>query len=253
MAELARLRSEIEALAAEMGRLAQNIRAATMSRELKADGSIVTLADRELERLARERLPTMAPGSTVWGEEEGYDDPGDGGLWLVDPIDGTSNFAFGSPLWGVSIALLREGSIVAGSVALPDLGEVYSASLGGGASVNGVALPPIPPGPIRDEELVSYSDGLFGRFPGTRWPGKMRYAGAYVVDASFVACQRLRGIVGHKGKLYDVAACVLMGLELGAEVRYASGKPFEPGALLGDRTIPEPFAIFPRDSGFLLR
>ena len=65
--------------------------------------------------------------------------------------------------------------------------------------------------------------------------------------------QRLRGLVGLSEKLYDIAACVLMGQELGADVRYADGRPFDVGALKADRKIAAPWVIFPRDSGFVLK
>ena len=89
---------------------------AHMVRELKKDGSIVTNADRDAELFIRSELQRFIPGSTVWGEEFGHDGDSPDGLWLVDPIDGTSNFSFGSPLWGVSVALLKDGVIQLGAI-----------------------------------------------------------------------------------------------------------------------------------------
>jgi len=115
---------------------------------------------------------------------------------------------------------------------------------------NGVSLKPIPGGTIEGEELVSYSDRIHGMFPDL--PGKMRYAGAFVIDGCFVASQRYRGLIGQREKLYDVAACILFGQELGADVRYANGDPLDLLALTEDRKIGRPWIIFPSDSGFLL-
>ena len=224
----------------------------TLVQDRKPDGSVVTNGDRLVETFLREALTLAAPGSTVWGEEFGHAEEGDGGLWVVDPIDGTSNYAYGSPLWGISIALIVGQKIVAGAVNLPDLGELYLCELGGGVSVNGEPLEAIPPGPVLPFELVGYSDYVVRARPRESLPGKMRCAGAFVVDGTFVLRQRLRGLIGLSEKLYDMAACVLMAEELGADVRYADGRPLNMATLKKDRKIAQPWIIFPRDSGVVL-
>lgn len=221
-------------------------------RERKPDGSVVTNGDRLVETFLREALTFAAPGSTVWGEEFGHAEEGDGGLWVVDPIDGTSNYACGSPLWGISIALIVGDEIVAGAVNLPDLGELYLCEKGGGVTVNGQALDAIPPGEVQRGDLVGYSDYVVRAFTREALPGKMRCAGAFVVDGTFVLQQRLRGLVGLSEKLYDMAACALMAQELGADVRYANGEPLEMAVLKKDRKIAQPWVIFPADSGIRL-
>ncbi|HWD37798.1 MAG TPA: inositol monophosphatase family protein, partial [Fimbriimonas sp.] len=184
--------------------------------ELKKDGSIVTNADRDVETWLRPRLTELVPGSSVWGEEFGHDGMSEHGLWLVDPVDGTSNFSFGSPLWGVSVALMVEDRIVLGAISLPDLGELYLAEHGQGAFKNGDRIPAIPPGPIRDHELLSYGEGV-AKFLGSRKaPGKQRLSGAFVVDGTFTAVQRYRGLIGIRERLYDVAACLAICAELDA-------------------------------------
>lgn len=223
-----------------------------MVRELKPDGSIVTNGDREVETYLRGDLATLVEHSTFWGEEFGFAEQGSGGLWVLDPIDGTSNYSYGSPLWGVSIALIVGDRIEAGAVMLPDLDELYLCARGGGVTVNGEPLAPIPPGPIEASELVSYSDYVVKACPRNALPGKMRCSGAFVVDGTFVLRQRLRGLIGLSEKLYDMAACALMAEELGADVRYADGRPLDIGALKVDRKIAAPWLIFPRDTGFLL-
>ena len=220
--------------------------------ELKPDGSIVTIADREVETFLRAELPELVAGSTIWGEEFGREEEGSGGLWVVDPVDGTSNFSYGNPLWGVTVALVRGDDILVGAVALHDLNELYMGEMGCGAWKDGVRMGAIPPGPIEDHQLVSFDDGLVERFPNAKLPGKMRYAGAFVVDGMFVAAQRLRGMIGRREQLYDVASCVLINNELGADVRYADGAPFRIGELSGGQKITKPWIMFPHDSGFNL-
>lgn len=236
-------------IAAEAGALAQSERGRIVL-ELKGDGSIVTNGDRAVETLLRERLPALVPGSTVWGEEFGFEDAGPGGRWVVDPIDGTSNYSFGSPLWGVSIALEVGGRIVLGAVNLADLGEMYLAEDGKGALLNGEPLDPLAPGPIRAEELTGYNEHVAALFEGV--PGKQRLSGAFVVDGTFVAKGRFRALVAMRERLYDVAACVLIARELGADVRYIDGSPFEERDLMRNERIGRPWGILPRESGFVV-
>jgi myo-inositol-1(or 4)-monophosphatase len=239
---------DLASIAEEAGEIASNARG-RLEAQIKPDGSILTNADQESERFLREKLAKLVPGAAVWGEEYGFSEQVPEGLWLVDPIDGTSNFRFGSPLWGVSIALLVNDTLEMGVVALPDLCETYLAGRGQGVTLNGKSLAAIPAGRIQPYELVSYNDHVscFGSLPG-----KMRHAGAAVIDGCFVACQRYRGLIGIRERLYDIAACVLMALELGADVRYADGSPFDLGELKHNVKVGKPWIMFPPDSGFYL-
>jgi myo-inositol-1(or 4)-monophosphatase len=193
-------------------------------------------------------LAKLTPGVPVWGEEFGRETETANGLWLVDPIDGTTNYSLGSPLWGVSIALCRGESLELGCVALPDLEEVFLAVRGQGVSLNGSALEPVKPGPVSPHQLVGYCESVSKT--GIKVPGKQRCSGAFVVEAAWVATQRFRGMIGIRECLYDVAACVLIGQELGCDVRYVDGGPFEITPLKAGDRIGRPWVIFPRDSGY---
>lgn len=234
-------------LAHEAGVLAQEERQHLM-RELKGDGSIVTNGDRAVETWLRERLVALIPGTTVWGEEFGFEEAGPAGRWLVDPVDGTSNYSYGSPLWGVSIGLEVGGRLTLGAVSLPDLGELYLAEDGGGAFLNGKPLPPVEPGPIRAHEITSYNDAIE---IVKDIPGKQRIAGAFVVDGTFAVTGRYRAVVAMREKLYDVAACVVMAREVGMDVRFIDGSPFEERDLMRDERIGRPWGILPMNSGFV--
>jgi myo-inositol-1(or 4)-monophosphatase len=174
-------------------------------------------------------------------------------MWAVDPVDGTSNYVYGSPLWGVSIALIQDNEITVGCVFLPDLSEMYSAENWGGAFCNGHRLKPVPPGPILPTELMSYNDTLLRKHPGHVWPGKMRCSGAFVIDAMWVAQQRFRGLIGIRGKLYDVAASVLINREVEADVSYVDGSRFEVAELMAGITIPMPYSFLPKGAGPLMK
>ena len=234
-------------ISAEAGALAQRERG-RLVRELKADGSIVTNGDKAVETWLRKELVALVPGTTVWGEEFGFEDAGPNGRWLVDPVDGTSNYAYGSPLWGVSIALEVGGRLALGTVNLPDLGELYLGEDGGGAFLNGEPLVPIEPGPIEPYHLTSYNERVAAALSDV--PGKQRLSGAFVIDGTFTVRGRYRALVAMREKLYDVAACVVFARELGMDVRYIDGSPFEERDLLVDRHIGRPWGMLPSGTGW---
>ncbi len=233
------------------GTLALSLRA-NLTREDKPDGSIVTNADREVELFLRNALSVLVPGSTFWGEEFGKDSAGTGGLWLIDPIDGTSNYFFGLPLWGVSVALLQGESLVLGAVALPELDEWYLSTLGGGATCNGVQLPKIRPGGIESNDLMGYCDSLQKAYPGQKIPGKMRCCGAFVLSGAWTVKGTLRGCIGYREKFYDMAGSVALANELDLDVRYASGEKMPLDDLLQDQPIDQAWCILPKGCDFTL-
>lgn len=103
--------------------------------EEKADGSPVTAADREVERVLREGLARAVPAHAILGEEEGGSLEG-GLTWVLDPIDGTANFMRGIPVYATLIALLDDGEPVLGVASAPAMGERWHATRGGGAFRN---------------------------------------------------------------------------------------------------------------------
>src|SRR5699024_11043823 len=89
---------------------------------------MVSIADEEAERNTRSILAVARPGYGFLGEEGGTVEGSDAAhVWIVDPLDGTTNFLFGTPLWGVNVALARDGEVVAGVTFLPMLDEMYVA------------------------------------------------------------------------------------------------------------------------------
>ncbi|MEQ1823194.1 MAG: inositol monophosphatase [Fimbriimonadaceae bacterium] len=237
----------LEDIVREAGRIASSARTGLV-RETKADGSVVTNADREVETFLREALTKLMPETAVWGEEFGHDGLGRRGTWLVDPIDGTTNYAAGSPQWGVSVALVQNLDLNIGLVALPDYAEIWTATKGNGVAVNGVKINPIQPGPVQRHETVCYSESV-ARL-NLKIPGKMRCSGAFVIEGTWVCRQWYRGLVGVRERLYDVAACILFAEELGADVRYLDGSPLDIATLIQGSRFEKPWAIFPSGSGF---
>lgn len=121
---------------------------------LKADLSMVTLADTSIEAMIREQLAVAFPDDHVFGEEEGGDASVDGRVWIIDPIDGTSNFARGVPAWGTLIALRQDGEGVVGICDMPALGERYAAVRGEGATCNDRPIRVSGIGSIADSHLL---------------------------------------------------------------------------------------------------
>lgn len=134
------LATAIEAALAAAVPIRRYFGGAEMGLEAKRDGSPVTLADREAERVIRARL-AAAPGSSldILGEEEGLSGSGTRWRWTVDPIDGTRSFVRGIPLCGSMIGLedTRDGRALIGVIHLPMLGVTYAGAAGLGATRNG--------------------------------------------------------------------------------------------------------------------
>ena len=138
--------------------------------ESKADGSPVTLADRNAERVAREWIERRFPADGILGEEFGEVRANAPRRWLLDPVDGTRAFVRGVPLWGTLVAVVEGEHVLAGAAEYPAVGEQLSAARGEGCWWNGrrahVSL-------VSDlsEALVLATDGGFKRTPerGAAW------------------------------------------------------------------------------------
>ena len=220
---------------------------ATMANEIKPDGSIVTDADREVETILRDAITELTPGAAVWGEEHGYEAPNEKGFWMIDPIDGTSNFRFGKPMWGVTAALFHEGALQLGVICLPELGWNLTGLRDGGAYINDRRLPLVPGGEIQPFELIGHGDVNAPRKFG--YPGKVRHIGSFVVESALFVTGGLRALVTDKVCLYDAAAGIVMAREVGAEVRELTGPDFVESEWTRTETC-RPFGFFPPSSGW---
>jgi histidinol-phosphatase len=115
-----------------------HFRSSSLRVERKADDTEVTVADRSSEAAIRARLAAARPGHAVLGEEEGLIGlPGATARWIIDPIDGTSNYVRGIPIWATLIALEVEGALVVGVASAPALGRRWWAAKGLGAFADG--------------------------------------------------------------------------------------------------------------------
>lgn len=190
----------------------------------KPDGSLVTSADRAVEEFLRAELGALATGAGFWGEETGFEADTEAGLWLVDPIDGTSNYVFGQPLWGVSVGFYLDGTVRAGAVCIPGLDATLTSD-GQTAWLNGHRLERIHPGEIRPHELVGLNDSARRTFPDL--PGKRRDIGAFVVEAAWVATGRLRAMANARCSLYDMAGSLPALRAVGLDIADQDGSDFD--------------------------
>jgi histidinol-phosphatase len=140
-----------DALAEEAAEIALSLFGTNLEVRTKQDRTPVTEADVAVERMIRGRLAERFPDDAVLGEESGR--TGDAPrVWVIDPIDGTKNFATGIQIWATLIALLVEETPVLGLASAPALGERYAATRGGGATLNGR--------PIRVSETTSLDEAF---------------------------------------------------------------------------------------------
>jgi myo-inositol-1(or 4)-monophosphatase len=192
---------------------------------------IVTEADRAAEELVYGRLTRARPGDGFLGEEGGSAESSTGVTWVVDPIDGTVNFLYGIPQYAISIAAERDGTAVAGVVVDVAGGEVFTATRGGGAYLDGR--------PLRVRDVVPLEQRLvatgFNYVRETRIlqaaaVGRMlasvrdiRRLGSAALDLCMVAAGRVDGYIEEGVKPWDVAAAALVAAEAGARIESRSG------------------------------
>lgn len=201
---------------------------------------IVTRYDRLCEQEIVGGLLAVRPDDAVVGEE-GASRPGTSGVsWHIDPIDGTANYFFGLPTWSVSVGACDADGPLAGAVYLPVLDEMFTASRGGGAFMNGTRISPRGVTAVADALLATG----FGYDPAARaahgrtvanMVGKVRdirRLGAASVDMCFVACGRLDAYVEGGLNSWDIMAAQLVLTEAGCIVTDFSGGPVSPAEVL---------------------
>jgi histidinol-phosphatase len=143
--------------------------------ETKHDGSLVTAADKEIESALRNRIAEAFPGHGVLGEEAGVQGDPDGPMWVIDPIDGTNNFAAGIPIYGSLIGFCVDGKSQVGIASSPALSERYEAAIGDGARMNGK--------PISVSDVTELGESMVSS-GGVRWLRQTGYETAWsnIVD-----------------------------------------------------------------------
>lgn len=239
-ADLEDLLPQVSQFVSECGDLALQIQSDS-GRRLKGDGSVVTRADTEIEARLRPFLKHILPGSSVWGEEQGREAVSPAGHWLVDPVDGTTNYSCGLPTWGVSVGLFLEGKLRLGVISLPAVREQFTATLGGGAFLNGRPLDKLKAEPIQPYEPISIPENLLRREPMPVYEGRARLFGSSVFNMCSFAAGRLRAHYGYEESLYDVAAGLVIAREVGGIIRFTDGGNFDEAKFVEGEPILRPW------------
>ncbi|MEX2023968.1 MAG: inositol monophosphatase family protein [Thermoleophilaceae bacterium] len=194
---------------------------------------MVSDADRDAEALIRDLLATERPADGLLAEEGSHADATSGRRWVVDPLDGTTNYLYRFPAWVVSIALEDAEGAVVGVVHEPVRDETFTAVRGAGAALDGAQIA-VSGAQALDSALVgtgfgydadrraSQADVLLRVLPRVR---DIRRAGAAALDLCMVACGRLDGYYERGLNHWDWAAGALIAAEAGATVRPLPGDP----------------------------
>lgn len=239
MTDYQRRQRFMEDLAREAGRGIAKDRESPLSLDMKLEHELVTNADLNADALIRNSIESHYPGELIISEESNADFDSqalaDSSAWIVDPIDGTVNFAHGHPQSAVSIAFAEGGRIVCGVVYNPFSDELFSAALGQGATCNGEAISPSSESKLRRsiiatgfpyhketiEELVARLGIILANC------ADIRRLGSAALDICWVAIGRLDGYY-ESLSLWDFAAAQLIAREAGAT--YGHFKPLPEGA-----------------------
>jgi myo-inositol-1(or 4)-monophosphatase len=217
---------------------------------LKGPGDFVSAADRKADKTLIAELEKARPTYGFLTEESGEIEGKDkGNRWIIDPLDGTTNFLHGIPLFAISVALEREGKVVAGVVYNPVMNELYTAERGSGAFLNdrrlrvaarqtlpeaviGVGVPHI--GNPAEGAEPDLSRRISERTAG------MRCLGSAATELSWVASGRFDGYWHYRLHPWDFAAAMLMVREAGGYVSDSAGREKQNDlgpVLAGNQTI----------------
>ena len=202
--------------------------------EVKRDGSYVTDADKASETFIKGELSRTFPTHSFLGEETGKAKKDSEYTWIVDPIDGTTNFKTQNPFFNISIALAKNNTPVAGAVYFPIMDELFSAALGKGASLNGKkihasSINDIPSAFLMycpGQKLVHSRKMLRFEIEIRKRKGHIRHLGAAALELCYTACGRGEAFLMPDVKPWDVAAGVLILTEAGGKVTTYTGRPF---------------------------
>ena len=237
--------AELLILAAEVatraGQFLLHERPANLETEEKSSPTDpVTVMDTESERMIVDALRAARPSDAFLGEEGGAQHGASGVRWLIDPIDGTVNYAYALPHWSVSIAAEVNGMVVAGVVVDPAIGETWTAVRGGGSFCNGERVT------CSTETRLDHA--LAGTGFGYTLPMRTRQAevirsvlprirdirrvGSCAVDLCWTACGRFDVFFEQGPNIYDFAAGGLVATEAGVQLGGLNGKPPGPAMVV---------------------
>ena len=226
---------QVEMLCAEVGAFQMQHWQAVKSQDIADKGlnQLVSFVDKESEQRLMEGLAAILPGSCFIGEEYNPDSVlTDQPTWIIDPLDGTTNFLHGLPVFAVSVALWDSGDTQLGVVHAPAMGETFTAVRGGGARLNGKPLVLEGEVPLSQsliatgfpyydfDKMAPYLELLSDLMRGTHG---LRRMGSAAIDLAYTACGRFDAFFEMNLSPWDIAAGMLLVEEAGGKVCDFSG------------------------------
>lgn len=239
--DLKQILAATEAAVSEAGKII--VQANSKPRNIRYKGRIdlVTDTDMAVELALKDSLGRIVPDSSFLAEETASDAELIDNTWIIDPVDGTTNFAHGLPMVATSVALWRGGRVVLGVINLPLLGEMFSATQGHGATLNNA---PIAVSSVEKMEhsllatgfpyaIDDHMETIMGQLQAVLPVSQgVRRPGAAALDLAYVACGRYDGFYESALSPWDTAAGWLLVEEAGGWVSqldentsYAPGAP----------------------------
>ncbi len=208
--------------------------------EIKGPNSLVSFVDREAEKILVEGLGALLPEATFLTEEDTVDNHEGVTRWIIDPLDGTTNFLHGLPVFSVSVALENEGEIIMGVVYDIQHDAYFAAAKGAGATLNGHPISTSGAGRMQDclvgtgfpyydfSRMERYFQSMSFFMQHTRG---LRRFGSAAIDLAYVACGRFDAYFEYRLQPWDVAAGIILVREAGGMVSDFRGAalplPFE--------------------------
>jgi myo-inositol-1(or 4)-monophosphatase len=196
---------------------------------------LVTRADTESEKIIIDTILKAYPDHGIIAEESGKVRPNADHVWIIDPLDGTTNFAHGVPIYATSIAFAVKGEPIFGIVSNPSMNELFIGEKGGGATLNGAPISVSTTEHLLDALLVTgFPYTLKEMLPPLLYKFEtmlknaqgIRRLGAAALDLCYVACGRFDGFWEQELKPWDTAAGALIANEAGGAVTDFSNNRF---------------------------
>jgi myo-inositol-1(or 4)-monophosphatase len=220
-------------IAREAGALVANYHQRHIPFETKGEFDLVTEADRASEKVIVERLRSHFPAHGIVAEEGGGHESASEFRWFVDPLDGTTNFAHGFPMFCISMGLERAGELIAGVVYDPIRGELFTAERGAGAFLNHHRMHVSPVARIADSLASTgfpsrkrhHNINIHFYYQLAMASHGVRRTGSAALDLAFVAAGRLDFFWEFGLKSWDMAAGALLVQEAGGRVADMTGAP----------------------------
>ena len=197
---------------------------------------LVTEADIESEKIIIETIKAVFPDHSILAEESGLNNGDSEGKWIIDPLDGTTNFTHQLGLFAVSIAFALNGEVVVGLVFNPVSGELFTAIKDSGAALNGRPIKVSKVDTVSESLLITgfpYNHKkifktLMSRFSACLKASQgVRRLGSAALDLCFVSCGRFDGFWEQNLNPWDTAAGALIAQEAGAAITDFSNMPFD--------------------------